>query len=166
MTVLCEVHHLSQRWVVAGWHVTVTHATLLNVPGADLLAPSPQSGYLAELKQLTEQQPFIPLLMVHLGHLVGKHKERPDSVDGQLNVSKRQHVYSVLTLCLAGRTRIYRFKALPGVAALFDAAPRIESDRLLDEEAQRRAEEALAESRGGSSKRLLGAIHQWHSGAI
>ena len=34
--------------------------------------------------QLSEQ-PFIPLLMVHLGHLVAKHKERPDSIEEKLN---------------------------------------------------------------------------------
>ena len=70
---------------------------------------------------------------------------------------------------------MYEFKALPGISTLFDAAPRIESDRLLDEEAQRRLDEehmpkrglgAVGEKIGGSFKSLIVSSGRIHAAAI
>lgn len=106
-------------------------------------------------------------MMVHLGQLVSRHKERPDLLHDRLNVSKRQRVHAVIALCLSGKAEPYNFSALPGVGALFDAAPRIETDRELDEEAQRRAEEPPELGTGQRLWQAVGrAAIQWHSGNI
>ena len=54
-------------------------------------------------------------------------------VDGKIHVAKRQQVHGVLAACLSGRAIRYPFGALPGIAKLLEAAPRLSQDELYNE---------------------------------
>jgi len=86
-------------------------------------------SYRAALSMARRHPPFIPYLGVHLTDLTFLGDGNKDVLpDGQINLSKRQQVHTVLTSCLSGRSVRYPFASLPGLAKLLEAAPRLSED--------------------------------------
>ena len=84
-----------------------------------------------------EPRPYLPYMGVHLTDLTFIGDGNADRVGSLINVSKRQKVLDVISLCLAGRCARYEFSALPGIGALVDAAKRLSEDALYRESLQR-----------------------------
>ena len=63
-------------------------------------------------------------------HRAARRAGNKDVVDGRINLAKRQQVHAVLASCLAGRRVRYPFGALPGIARLLEATPRLSEDEL------------------------------------
>ena len=86
------------------------------------------SEYRDALAAARRSPPFVPYLGVHLTDLTFVGDGNKDSIEGRINLAKRQQVHAILTTCLSGRIHRYSFSALPGIARLFEAAPRLSDE--------------------------------------
>ena len=106
-------------------------------------------AYRTALTAARRAPPFVPYLGIHLTDLTFLGDGNKDLVDGgQINLAKRQQVHGVLSACLAGRSVRYPFAALPGLARLVDAAPRLS-------EAEQYSRSLQREPRGASKSELM-----------
>jgi len=94
---------------------------------------SPQSSFSAYREHLASlTPPCVPFIAVYLSDLTFINEGNPDSIDGLVNVDKRQMIFEVIAKIQLYQNEGYKIPRIEPLASYLEVLPRLNEDLLYD----------------------------------